>query len=150
MGQSLVQIYVHVVFSTRDRAPLISPGIRTPLFGFLGEFLNRAGCPCVAVGGVADHVHLVFRLGKGVDIQHLVGDLKSRSSLWVKESYPGHENFYWQRGYAAYSLSNGHVDAARRYVQDQEQHHRQESFADELRRILGKNGIEFDERYVWD
>lgn len=148
MGQSLVQLYVHTIFSTKDRMPLITPEVRPQLFGFLGEFLNRADCPCIMVGGVADHVHLVFRLGKDTGVEKLIGTMKSRSSCWVKREFPRMRGFYWQRGYAAFSLSSTHVRAAQLYVANQEQHHHKESFEAELKRILEKNGLEYDDSHL--
>lgn len=149
MGQSLVQIYVHVIFSTKGRAPLLVPEVRREVFGFLGEYLNREHCPCVGVGGVADHVRLLFRLGKGTEVESLIGELKSRSSTWIKARHPRLRGFYWQRGYAAYSLSSTHVAAAHQYILEQERHHRSECYEDEVRRILKKNRIEYDERYLF-
>lgn len=148
MGQSLVQIYVHVVFSTKDRAPLILPEVRADLYGFLGEYLNRADCPCVAIGGVEDHVHLLFKLGKDAQVQDVVGGLKSRSSSWIKGRDARLRRFYWQRGYAAFSISSIHLAAARRYIDGQQRHHRKESFEAELRRILKKCEMEYDEAYL--
>jgi putative transposase len=153
MPQSLCQNYVHIVFSTKDRVPLVQDaGLRTELFRYLGGLCREHESPPLEVGGVADHVHLLVRLGKSVSVAELVRDLKRASSHWIKpkssDAYV--QDFHWQAGYGAFSLSPSHLEAAREYVRNQEEHHRQESFQDELRRLCRKYGIEIDERFAWD
>jgi putative transposase len=153
MPQSLCQNYVHIVFSTKDRVPLVQDaGLRTELFRYLGGLCREHESPPLEVGGVADHVHLLVRLGKSVSVAELVRDLKRASSHWIKpkSSDPYVQDFHWQAGYGAFSLSPSHLEAAREYVRNQEEHHRQESFQDELRRLCRKYGIEIDERFAWD
>jgi putative transposase len=107
-------------------------------------------CPPLKVGGVEDHVHLLCRLGKQIDISKLIAELKRESSKWVKEQRPDLADFYWQNGYGAFSVSPNHVDPLKHYIMHQEEHHRRETFQDEFRRLCVLNGIEIDERYVWD
>ena len=111
---------------------------------------NRQECPTLIVGGVADHVHILCRLGKQIDVSSLIREVKRDSSAWVKEERPSLSTFYWQSGYGAFSISPSHVSALTRYIRDQEQHHSRESFQDEFRRICAKYGVAIDERYVWD
>ena len=150
MGQSLVQIYVHVVFSTKGRAPFLkSDDQRERLHAYLSGVCKNQSCPAIIVGGVEDHVHLLCRLGKTVDIATLIRELKKDSSEWVKKELDI-PKFYWQTGYGTFSVSPSHVDALKNYIASQIEHHRKESFQDEFRRLCKKYGVEIDERYVWD
>ncbi len=151
MPQSLVQVYVHLVFSTKRRQPFLQDGeFRDRTHRYLAGTLKNLNCPALAVGGTEDHVHALCRLGQNVEIASLIRDLKRDSSKWVKAEQPRLSDFYWQGGYGALSISPAHVDALRQYIANQEEHHRRESFQDELRRLCKKYGLEIDERYVWD
>ncbi len=151
MPQSLAQIYVHLVFSTKDRRPFLQePTLRAEAHHYLGGTCNHLGCPVLCVGGVADHVHILCRLGRNIAIADLVKELKRDSSLWVKTKAAALGDFYWQSGYGAFSVSPGHVEPLRGYIARQEEHHRAETFQDEFRRLLRKYGLAWDERYVWD
>ena len=94
-------------------------------------------------------MHLLVRLGKTVGVSTLIRELKRESSKWVKAESDLHD-FHWQSGYGAFSISPSHVEAVAEYIQDQEDHHRKESFQDEFRRLGAKYHVEIDERYVWD
>ena len=151
MGQSLVEIYVHIVFSTKHRRPFLTDSeFRAKTHAYLAGILRNSDCPALVVGGVEDHVHLLCRLGKQITISDLLRELKRDSSKWVKTKSPQLAEFYWQSGYGAFSVSPSHVEILRDYIANQEEHHRTESFQDEFRRLLTKYGIEWDERYVWD
>jgi REP element-mobilizing transposase RayT len=151
MPQSLVQIYVHIVFSTKDRMPFLKDTVfRGRVHAYLAGICNKQDCPAIIVGGVADHVHLLCRLGKQIDISSLIREIKRDSSSWVKEEEPTLSVFFWQSGYGAFSVSSSHVDALKNYIRDQEEHHKTESFQDEFRRLCAKYGVPVDERYVWD
>ena len=151
MPQSLAQIYLHIVFSTNDRRPLLADqSIRDEMYHYLGGICNNVGCPILRVGGVADHVHLLCRFGRTITIADLMQELKRESSKWVKTKSPSLAEFHWQNGHGAFSISPGHVEPLRTYIATQEEHHRTENFQDELRRLLKKYGLECDERYVWD
>lgn len=117
---------------------------------YLARTAQNVNCPALKVGGVADHVHLLCRLGKQIDISQLIAELKRESSKWVKEEQPKLQRFYWQNGYGAFSVSPNHVDLLQHYIVHQDEHHRQESFQDEFRRICKLNGVAIDEQYVWD
>jgi putative transposase len=151
MPQSLAQIYLHLVFSTKDRRPFLQDlQVREEMHYYLGGTSNKLGCPVLRVGGVADHVHILCRLGRTITIADLVKELKRDSSQWAKSMTPELRDFYWQNGYGAFSVSPGHVEDLRAYIANQDEHHRQESFQEEFRRLLTKYGLEWDERYVWD
>jgi REP element-mobilizing transposase RayT len=151
MSQSLAEIYVHIVFSTKDRRPFLQHApSRARLHKYLATICNNQKSPCLEAGGAEDHVHLLCRLSKTASPSGLIKELKRVSSIWVKAELPALGEFYWQNGFGAFSVSPSHVKALRKYIQNQEQHHKRESFQDEFRRLLKKYGVEFDERYVWD
>ena len=120
------------------------------MHNYLGGTCNNLNCPVLRVGGVADHVHILCRLSKSIAVAYLVQELKRQSSKWIKTKGLLLEDFYWQKGYGAFSISPGHVEALREYIATQEEHHHAETFQTELRRLLTKYGVEWDERYVWE
>ena len=150
MPQSLAKVYLHVVFSTKNRAPLLAHDWRPELFQVLGGATNNLGCQSLIVGGVTDHVHLLFVLGRTIAIADAVGKIKSTSSLWVNQTCGLAAPFHWQGGYAAFSVSQSNVEAVREYIRGQPEHHRVQSFQDELREWLRRYQVEWDEQYVWD
>lgn len=151
MSQSLAQVYLHVVFSTKHRVPhLQDTALRDRAHAYLAATCNHLESPAVAVGGVADHVHALCRLGKTIATSELVRELKRESSKWLKEQAADLADFYWQNGYGAFSISPGHVDRLVAYIATQDEHHSGETYQDEFRRLLTKYRIEWDERYVWD
>ena len=130
MGQSLVEIYVHIVFSTKHRQPFLRDAeFRANTHAYLAGILRNSHCPVLVVGGVEDHVHLLCRLGKQTTISDLLRELKRDSSKWVKGQQPQLGDFYWQDGYGAFSISPGHVPELSAYIAHQEEHHRQETFS---------------------
>ncbi len=151
MPQSLVQVYLHLVFSTKHRRPLLQDrAFRDRTHRYLAGICSNLNCTALLVGGVEDHVHLLCRLGQNLEIASLIRDLKRDSSKWIKAEQPRLSDFYWQASYGAFSISPSHVDALKQYIADQEKHHRRESFQDEFRRLCKKYGLTIDERYVWD
>jgi len=150
MPQSLSLTIIHLVFSTKDRTPFLSPDILPDLHAYLATVARHNDGGCYRAGGVADHVHLAVRLSRTCTIADLVSELKTSSSKWLKDKSPALSNFAWQRGYAAFSVGPRDLDALIAYVDGQEEHHRTKTFQEEYRNFLVKYGIEFDERYVWD
>ena len=120
------------------------------MHAYLAGICENQQCPSLRIGGVDDHVHILCRFAKTLDVSTLVRELKRDSSKWIKHEYPNLTEFHWQNGYGAFSISPSHIDALHAYIDNQEEHHRRESFQDELRRLCRKYGIEIDERYVWD
>lgn len=151
MPQSLAQVYLHIVFSTKHRYPwLKSKQLQGEVHAYLAATLNNLGCPCLVVGGIEDHVHLLCRLSRSITIADIVRDIKRASSSMLTDRGREFHGFHWQNGYGAFSISPSHVEALIAYIRNQEEHHRQETFQEEFRRLLMKYGLEFDERYVWD
>jgi putative transposase len=150
MPQSFALIIVHLVFSTKDRAPILKPAIRTALHAYFATVARNAGCECFRVGGMADHVHLAISLSRTTTAAKLVEELKTSSSKWLKTQSPDLAAFAWQRGYAAFSVGPSDLAALRHYIDTQEEHHHKQTFEEELRAFLKKYGIEYDEKYLCD
>jgi putative transposase len=150
MGQSLVKNYVHIVFSTKHRDPLIHHPVESELHAYLGGICNKLDCQAVKVGGHTDHIHILCLLSKKIALMKVMEDLKSHSSKWIKSKGKGYENFYWQDGYGAFSVNPSEVDIVIRYITNQHEHHRKITFQEEYRAFLKKYNVDYDERYVWD
>lgn len=151
MPQSLSVIYVHLVFSTKERRPFLrEPKLRLALHGHLGEVSKRLDCPTIAVDGVEDHVHLLARFGRTITQSEWVKELKRVSNQWIKTQTSDLAEFGWQGGYADFSVSMSRLDLVKAYLARQEEHHRTVSFQDELRALLRKHQAPWDERYLWD
>jgi len=151
VSQSLAQIYLHIVFSTKHRQPLlIDPTLRQRTHAYLVGVCNNLDSPSIRVGGVEDHVHILCCLSKTLAPAELVRELKRESSKWVKEQSVDLANFYWQTGYGMFSLSHGHVPALTAYITNQEEHHKTEKFPDEFLRLLRLNGSDYDPEHLWD
>jgi putative transposase len=116
----------------------------------LGGILKQLGCEPVVIGGVEDHVHLLFGLSRTAAMGEVVKELKRGSSLWIKERDTGLEQFAWQSGYGAFSIGFSQIEAVRRYILNQEEHHRHRTFQEEFRKMLARYQVVHDERYVWD
>ena len=151
MPQSLAKIYVHIVFSTKNRFPFLSdPAIRKEMHAYLGGTFNELDCPIISVGGPADHIHALCILSKNLPVSEVIGKAKRSSSKWVKTKGRERGKFSWQAGYGAFSVSQSNVEQVRKYIQRQEEHHRKKTFQDEFREFLKAYQVEYDERYIWD
>lgn len=149
MSQSLSNLLVHLIFSTKERHPfLLSPELLQRTHAYLGGILREAGSPSIVVGGTADHVHALFQLARTQQVSTVVEKLKSCSSLWLKAEKV--RNFAWQRGYGCFSLGQSQSATLIRYIENQAEHHRRVTFQEEYRLFLQRYEIAFDERYVWD
>ena len=151
MPQSHSAVHLHLVFSTKlRRAFLQNKETRAALHAYLGAVSRELACPAAIVGGVEDHVHVLARLGRTISQAEWVKELKRVSNLWLKEQHEGFQDFQWQNGYAIFSVSQSNLEEVHDYIADQEAHHRKRGFQEELRALLTKHEIEWDERYVWD
>ena len=148
MPQSLSYLLTHIVFSTKDRAPVLDLSIRPALHAYLATVSRSVDCESFRVGGVADHVHLAVRLSRTVAMAKLIEEWKTSSSKWLKTQSPALGTFAWQRGYGAFSVGPSDLDALLDYIDNQEEHHHQASFTDELIRLLEKNGVKYDPKYL--
>ena len=151
MPQSLSCVYVHGIFSTKDRFPYLGDdAIREKMHRQLGGISNTMGCPVVTVGGADDHVHILANLGRTVCQSDWIKELKRVSSGRVKQEGPNLTGFSWQGGYGVFSVDRDSLPKVQRYVANQLEHHKRFSFKEEFLKILGEHKVEWDERYIWD
>ena len=149
MPQSLANLLAHLIFSTKNREPLLADkDLRQRAHAYLAAVLKDLQCSALVVGGVADHVHILCQLAKTQSISGVMEHLKASSSKWLKTQ--GIRSFSWQRGYGAFSVSQSHVASVISYIEKQEEHHRTITFEEEFRLFLKRYRVAFDERYVWD
>jgi putative transposase len=149
VSQSIARNLIHLVFSTKHRAPLIRTELQPVMFAYLVGAANGIDCPAIIAGGIADHVHILFALHKTVALCKAVEEIKKESSKWAKE-HGGGSTFYWQNGYGAFSVSPQHVPRVSEYIANQAKHHAELPFQDEFRDMLHRAGEECDDRIVWD
>ena len=150
MPQSLANIVVHLVFSTKNRRPLIRDEERSQLHAYITGLLNNHDSPLIEINSVRDHIHLLFQQSRNHSPARIVEQLKSSSSSWIKTVNPCYAHFSWQNGYGEFSVSPAHIEAVRSYIRNQAEHHKHEDFQTEYRRFCEKNGKPLDERYAWD
>jgi len=150
MPQSLSQLYAHLIFSTKDRFPFLKDDVRGRVHGYLATVVRDMGSPFVVVGGIDDHVHILFDMGRIHAAKDFVEQIKRETSKFVKTLRPNLDKFYWQNGYGIFSVSPTHRETVVLYIKNQEELHTEISFQDEYRDFLNRYGIEFDEQYVWD
>ncbi len=149
MSQSLAKNLIHLVFSTKHRRPIIATEVRERLFAYQAGIFQQWESPAIVIGGTEDHVHALFLLSKNHALKKIVEEVKKSSSKWMKHE-AAIADFYWQNGYAAFSVSVSNGDQVEAYIRNQELHHQKRSFQDELRALLNRHQVEFDEKYVWD
>ncbi|MDB5309487.1 MAG: Transposase like protein [Gemmataceae bacterium] len=150
MPQSFTCLHYHLVFSTRHREPTITPDLRPRLWEYLGGIVRGEGGISLAVGGTADHVHLLATLRQQPALADFVRQLKAGSSGWVHDTFPAAGGFWWQTGYGAFTVSHSVIDTVKAYIANQDEHHRTRTFQDEFRALLTRHGLGFDENYLWD
>src|SRR5262249_46487714 len=143
MPQSLSRILIHLVFSTKNRERLLTPAIQRELHPCLAVTLDQIDCPSLQVGGVEDHVHLLFGLSRTRIIAEIVETVKTSSSKWLKTKARDLARFHWQSGYAAFSVSQSDADSVVAYIQEQAKRHQRMTFQDEYRRLLERYQIAF-------
>ena len=150
MPQSLSAVYIHLVFSTKRRRPLLrDETIRESLHSYLGAISKQLNCAPLITGGMEDHIHLLARLGRTITQAEWVKELKRVSNLWLKEQH-SIRDFEWQGGYADFSVSASNLETVKKYIANQKYHHQKMGFQDELRTLLRRHYVEWDERYIWD
>jgi putative transposase len=150
MGQSLVKNYLHIIFSTKHREPLIKEPVQSELYRYLGGICNALECYPIKIGGHPDHVHLLCRLSKKIALAKFLEEVKSHSSKWIKTKDMALKNFYWQNGYGAFSVNSNEIHTVSDYIENQAIHHQRLTFQEELKIFLKEYKVEYDERYIWD
>ena len=150
MGHTYTDLLAHVIFSTKDRAPLLDGELKARLFPYMGGILRELGGTPLLINGPADHVHLLFLTPTKTTLSELDGKLKANSSGWVHREFSDRGTFAWQTGYAAFSVSHSQKQAVLNYIANQEEHHRKLTFKEELVRFLKKHEIAYDERFIFE
>ncbi len=150
MSKSLVKNFIHLIYSTKNRMPWIPKDISSRLYAYQQGIYQDWQSPAIVIGGVEDHIHALFSLSKNHAIKTIVEEVKKGSSKWMKSEGTMNPDFFWQNGYAAFSVSQSNTDVVKKYIENQEEHHRTMSFQDELRELCRRHEIEIDERYMWD
>lgn len=150
MAQSLAKLHIHLVFSTKRREPLLFNTLRDPLHRYMYAILKEYGCMPVILNSVHDHVHILFELGRTISVSNIAEEVKKSSSKWIKTQGDNLLHFRWQAGYGAFAVSAWDVNEVRNYIEYQQEHHKDLTFADEYRQLLDKHGIKYDEKYIWE
>jgi len=148
MSDSYTNLLYHIVFSTKDRRPLITPDYEVRLYDYLGGTIRKLGGISLELNGTDDHVHLLAKLRPDCALSEALRDLKANATGWMHDVFPTLKNFSWQRGYGAFTVSQSSVEAVRQYIARQKEHHRKISFRDEFIQFLQENGIEYTERFI--
>ncbi|MBX7218939.1 MAG: IS200/IS605 family transposase [Blastocatellia bacterium] len=149
MPQTHGDVLLHLVFSTKNRQPLIGPASKSRLHGYLGGILREMKGYPIIINGMPDHVHLLGTIPLTKSIADLVRELKTNSSKWMHDQNLG-QNFEWQRGYGVFSVSRSNLEKVSKYIENQEFHHKNRSFQEEYLWFLKELGLEYDPRYIWD
>ena len=144
---SYTNLLYHIVYATKSRKPLITSELKSRLHGYLGGIVGGLGCVPIEINGMQEHVHLLVRLRPTIAVSDFLSKLKSLSSLWAKRQTKG--RFAWQAKYGAFTVSESQVGKVRKYIREQEKHHRTMSFEEEFETLLKGNRIDFDEKYLW-
>lgn len=150
MPQSLSKILVHLVFSTKNREPMLSESVCEPLCAYAAAVLRDLDSHVIAINAWRDHIHILLVLSRNHSLARVVMEVKRATSKWIKTQGKEFTKFHWQSGYGAFSVGQSGVDEVKTYIADQEKHHRVKSFEEEFRSFLKRYQVEFDERYVWD
>jgi len=151
MPQSLSQMLIHLVFSTKHRQPFITRKIEPELYAYIAKILyDECYSPALIIGGDKDHLHILYAQSRIWSVAKIVELIKKRSSKWMKTKGEEFQNFQWQTGYGAFSVSRSSADSVKKYISNQKEHHQNYSYKDEFRAILDKHEIDYDEEYVWD
>jgi REP element-mobilizing transposase RayT len=150
MPQSLAKIYIHLIFSTKNRERVLPDGIRPDLHAYIGGTFTGLGCSPIEINTEPDHAHLLFLMTRTETLSDVVRQVKKSANHWLRARGPGFANFHWQGGYGAFSVSQSAVEEVRGYIRGQREHHKRVSFQEEFRAFLNRYEVEFDEQYVWD
>ncbi len=150
MPSSYLSLHYHLIFSTKHRVPSLHPTVAPKVYEYLGSTVRGLGGQLLTAGGMPDHVHLLVRLGATKAVADVLRDLKSCTTKWAHETLPEMGAFAWQVGYGAFTVSPSMLNTVRRYIENQEEHHRTRTFQEEFVEFLHRHEVEYDERYLWD
>ena len=149
MSQSYCNLIYHIVFSTKSRQTWLGDEIGARVHAYLGGAIRDEGGTALVVNGTSDHVHILAKLRQDRAVSDVLRNIKSNSSGWIHKTFPDVPQFSWQAGCGAFTVSPSQLEKARRYIMEQEEHHKTRSFEDKFMALLRAHGIEYDERYLW-
>ncbi len=150
MAQSLADVILHFVFSTKGRNPWIQSDVEEELYQYISGVCRNLDSPVIKINGVEDHIHVLLQLGKTIPISKLISEMKSSSSRWIKTKGDHYRDFAWQGGYGVFSVSRPNLEGAKKYLSHQKKHHKTVTFKEELLAMLQRAQIPYDEKYLWD
>ena len=148
MAQSLSLNYIHIIFSTKNREKTIRNEDLSTIHNYIRTILVKINCLPIIIGGTNDHIHILCSLNKNLSLSNMVKIIKCNSSQWIKEQNKLYRNFYWQSGFGAFSVSQSKIEIVKRYISNQDEHHKRISFIDEIKTFLIEYGVCFDEKYL--
>ncbi len=149
MAHTFYQHCYHLIWSTKDRRPIILEEHKTRIFEYLGGSFQTLGCTSLQVGGMSDHIHILAAIPPKLAVSEIIRDVKVGSSKWINSSLPNIKGFAWQEGFGSFSVSSSQKQAVVRYILNQEKHHKAKSFKDEFIEFLNLHEIQYDEKYLW-
>ncbi|HEY3415427.1 MAG TPA: transposase [Armatimonadota bacterium] len=149
MAGSYASLYYHLVFSTKDRLPLITPDVAPRIYEYMGGIIRSQGGISLRIGGTADHAHVLTTIDKTLAIADCLRDLKCNTTNWIKETFPWLQSFAWQEGYGAFTISVSGLNRVKAYIDGQTEHHRTVTFQEEFLDFLHRHNIPYDPRYIW-
>ena len=150
MANTYHQIYIQAVFAVIYRNEVIANEWKSKLFGVIGNLINETGCKTIIVNGVEDHVHCFLGLKPSVSISELMKTVKAKSSKYINDNQLTKSRFEWQEGYGAFSYSHSQINSVYKYIVNQEEHHKKQTFKEEYLEFLDKFEVPFDERYIFE
>ena len=150
MANTYHQIYIQVVFAVKYREAIIAEEWKSKLLGVIGNLINESGCKTIIVNGVEDHIHCLIGLKPVISISELMKSTKAKSSKYINDHHLTNSRFEWQEGYGAFSYGQSQIDAVYKYIANQEEHHKKQTFKEEYLQFLEKFKIPFDEKYVFN
>ena len=150
MPQSLAKIYLHIIFSTKNRKDILRSDIEDELYKYIAGIMKNLNCTAIIIGGTTNHLHILNIFSRTISISEMVGTIKKESSKWIKTRGKKYNKFHWQNGYGVFSIAHSQVEAVKKYIENQKEHHKKMTFQEEYRKFLHKYNVEYDEKYVWD
>ena len=148
MANTFTQLAYHIVFSTKNRQPLIRESLQEELYEYIGGIVRKIDGKQLQVGGMPDHIHIIMLLKPTHMLADVVKTIKAKSSKWINQQVATKSKFAWQTGYGAFTVSASQLPVAIKYVQNQAEHHKTTTYKEEFEALLNKHGIEFDDKYL--
>ena len=149
MSQSLSKLYVHIVFHVKNNIVAIRPADEKELYAYIGGIIKANESFPIKINGTKDHLHILTTMSKNLSLAKFVEEIKRNSSRWIKNKGSYYQHFAWQGGYAGYSVSQSKVEVVGKYIENQKEHHKTETFQDEYVKLLREYNVDFDEKYLW-